>query len=191
MIPTSCRRFSQGIALLVLLAFWPGCTRSLHPLFTEKDLTFDAQLLGTWVEEEGKESWTLRESGDKAYELTSRDEKKTVKYDAHLVRLGKFLFLDLYPKDVDEDIAVPAHLFFRVRRTGDTVQVAGLDESWLKKMAADKKVSIAHVRVPARNGGASEGGIFLTAPTKDLQEFVLKYAETKEAFSPAELHRRK
>ena len=187
----SCRRFGQWIAVLAMMTLWPGCTRSLHPLYREADLTFDSQLLGIWAEEGGKETWTLQKSGAKAYVLTSRDEEKTVKYDAHLLRLGKFVFLDLYPKDADEGAAVAAHLFFKVLRTGNTAQVAGLDESWLKKMAADKKLSIAHVLVPAHNQDSSEESIFLTASTQELQEFVLKYAENTEAFSPTELHRRK
>ena len=165
--------------------------RSLQPLFTEESLTFDAQLVGTWAEEKEQETWTLQKSGDKAYELTFHSEGQTNQYDAHLVKLNEFLFLDIYPKGVDDAFSVPTHVFVRLRREGDALEVATLNPDWLKKMVADKKAGIAHILAPEHPFGDSKTRMILTASTKELQKLVLKYARDTEAFPPSKLHRRK
>ncbi len=185
-------RLGEAMATLAMMGVLAGCTvRSLQPLFTEENLTFDPQLVGTWAEEREKETWTLQQSRDKAYELTFHDEGQTSQYDAHLVKLSEFLFLDIYPKGVDEAFSVPAHIFIQVRREGDALQVAALNPDWVKERIAAKKVTIAHVLVPERPFGDSRSSIVLTAPTKELQKLVLKYARNTKAFPPAQLHRRK
>ena len=58
-----------------------------------------------------------------------------------------------------------------------------MDNEWLEEMIDEKKVNIAHVRLEDR--------IILTAPTEELQKFVLKYAEDTDAFPELdELHRK-
>ena len=36
-----------------------GCIQTLHPLYTENDLTFDAALIGVWGEDNSKETWAF------------------------------------------------------------------------------------------------------------------------------------
>ncbi|MDZ7345081.1 MAG: hypothetical protein ONA90_11280 [candidate division KSB1 bacterium] len=168
-----------------------GCVvPSLHPLFTEADLVFDPNLIGTWAKEGEENTWTFQKGGGKAYDFIYTEKGTPAQFEAHLVRLDKFLFLDTYPEepDIDNDLyklhLIPAHHFFRIWITGDTLRLAALDPDWLKNMIDQKKVNIAHERV--------EDTIVLTAPTKALQEFVLKYAEDAEAFSdPTEIYRQK
>jgi hypothetical protein len=175
-----------GIALLI-----SGCLQpSLHPLFTEKDLVFDPALIGAWVGENEKETWILQKAGDHTYDLFYEGEGDSAQYEAHLVRLGKFEFLDIYPEesDIKNDFyklhLILAHTFSRIWRDRDTLRVAMLNPDWLEDMIARKKVKIAHERLDER--------IVLTASTKELQKFILKYAEDINAFpDPAELHRRK
>lgn len=178
--------FTFGIVLLI-----SGCVvPSLHPLFTEKDLVFDPALIGTWAEEDEEEAWIFLKSGDNAYDLIHAAEGTPIKYEAHLVRLGKFEFLDIYPQEpeIKNDFyklhLIPAHTFWRIWTDGDVLLIARLDPDWLKDMIARKKVKIAHERLDDR--------IVLTASTKELQKFILKYAEDINAFpDPAELHRQK
>ncbi len=65
---------------------------------------------------------------------------------------------------------------------GDVLQIAFLDDDWLRKRIEEGEVNIAHERLGT--------DILLTASTKDLQMFVLKYAEDKEAFPDPEEFRR-
>ena len=175
-----------GIALLI-----SGCLQpSLHPLFTEKDLVFDPALIGAWVGENEKETWILQKAGDHTYDLFYEGERDSAKFEAHLVRLGKFEFLDIYPEEPDikngfyKSHLILAHTFSRIWRDGDTLRTAMLNPDWLKDMIARKKLKIAHERL--------HDWIVLTASTKELQKFILKYAEDVNAFpDPAEFHRQK
>lgn len=175
-----------GITLLI-----SGCVvTSLHPLFTEKDVIFDPALIGTWVEENEKETWTFQKAGDYTYDLFYEGEGESAKFEAYLVRLRKFEFLDIYPREpeIKNDFyklhLIPAHTFSRIWKDGDVLRIAMLDPDWLKGLIAQKKVKIAHERLDDR--------IILTASTKELQNFLLKYAENVNAFpDPAELRRQK
>lgn len=177
--------------VLVIILFLAGCVvPSLHPLFTEKDLVFDPALVGTWAEEDQEETWAFLKSGDNVYDLIHTAEGLPVKYEAHLGRLGEFMFLDVYPgePEVKNDFyklhLIPVHTFWRVWIEGDVLRIAMLDPDWLKGMIAQKKVKIAHERM--------EDGIILTASTQELQKFILQYAEDLKAFpDPTKFHRRK
>src|ERR1041385_7372623 len=81
-----------SIALLIA-----GCVRSLHPLYTDKDLVFEKDLIGTWAQKEGnKDTWIFQQSGENAYDLIHTQKGAPAKFEAHLVRLDKFLFFDLF-----------------------------------------------------------------------------------------------
>lgn len=173
---------------------------SIHPLYTAKDIVFMPELLGTWIgEDEAGDLWIFEQSGKNAYELTIKESsesegiqeyEETGIYETHLVKLGKFLFLDLYPDErtieeyEDEIHLVPTHSIWRIWIEKDVIRLAWLANDWLEEMIDKKKIKIAHVRLEDR--------VVLTVPTKDLQKFVLKYAEDTDAFpEPGEMHRKK
>ena len=177
------------VAFLTLLA---GCepTVSLHSLLTEKDLVFDPALVGTWVGEEDKFTITFQKSGENAYELFFMGEGVTGKhFEARLGQLGRFRFLSIYPKELDtkdefyKKHLIGAHTFYRIRIDGDVLQINYLDDDWVKKMIAEKRVSIAHE--------SFDSDIVLTASTDELQNFVLMHAEDPEAFPSVEYRRQK
>ena len=190
------------LAILVVVSLIAGCVQSLHPLFTEKDLVFNAALVGSWVDKEGKDTWTFEKSTKDSYAVIHHQLEfegyigskeipgATSRFQAHLVKLGQFLFLDLFPEkpetivrnDLHNFQLIPVHTFWRVWFDGDVFRTAILDNGWLKKMLDEKKINIVHDRV--------DNQIILTAPTKELQTLVLKYAEDDKAFpKPDELHR--
>src|SRR5687768_8090907 len=65
------------IAFIALLfGIFAGCVPSWNPLFTEKDLIFDQQLIGTWKGDDG-ETWTFEKDkdGEKHYQLSYTDKQ--------------------------------------------------------------------------------------------------------------------
>ncbi|MBK6364443.1 MAG: hypothetical protein IPF52_13480 [Saprospiraceae bacterium] len=42
-----------------IISILTGCIPSLNPLYTDKDLVFTSQLLGTWTGAKSEESWTF------------------------------------------------------------------------------------------------------------------------------------
>ena len=196
----------RTLKLAVLLGIFVlsvSCVLSLHPLYTEKDLVVEPKLEGNWADKEGKEFWTFEKSGEKSYKLTivqkekgsesseKSGEDESVKFDVHLVKLGNYIFMDLYPQepDIKNDFykwhLLPAHSFSRIWIEQDIVRISMLSIDWFKKMIEKKKVKIAYEKI-------DENRFVLTAPTEKLQKFILKYAEDSEAFpEPAELYRQK
>jgi hypothetical protein len=66
------------------------------------------------------------------------------------------------------------HWFFRFWRDADVLQLAGLDSDWVEKMLTSGDAKLDYQKVKEE--------IVLTAPTNDLQQFIVKYAPDKEAF---------
>ena len=170
----------KPISMIVLgfLLLMAGCIPSLHPLYTEKDLVFDASLLGEWTAKGGKQTWTFTKNGGKAYTLLYRDEegKKGV-FAVHLLAVGNLRFLDFYPDkpdspiiDVYKENMFSVHTFMRLQQEDNVLKMAGLDPIWLKKHLQENPDAIKHEKV--------KEGIILTAQPKDVQAFILKHDTT-------------
>ncbi|MBI5022140.1 MAG: hypothetical protein HZB59_11955 [Ignavibacteriales bacterium] len=186
------------VAFIVLTLI--GCVRSLYPLFMEEDLIFNNELLGTWREKDGKSTWIFEKSNDKNYTLihfatehNAPDDKvpgDTVRFIAQLGKLGKYIFLDIFPGKPDTKVKndfydfhlLPVHTISRVWLTNDTLKLSMLDNDWLAKMIDKNAYRIKHARLNDQ--------LILTASTKELQQLVIKYANNTKAFpKPGELHR--
>ncbi len=180
------------VAVCAAAAVMFGCVPSLQPLYTGKDLVFEPKLIGTWASADNKQALAFNKgSDDKSYEVLATDENGAVsKLDAHLVRLGNDLFFDTTVKDADlkGDFAkfhlLPAHLFTKITLSGDTLTYAALNFDWIKKQNEAKKLALRHEVI--------EATVVLTAPTKELREFLRKNAGTADAFqTPVEFKRKK
>ncbi|HXG38373.1 MAG TPA: hypothetical protein VNL36_06360 [Bacteroidota bacterium] len=177
------------VAFVVLSLMIVGCVRSFNPLFTAKDLIFDQTLIGTWTDNNNN-TWTFLKGKEKSYELIYTEKNSPAKFKAHLVKLGKYRFLDLVPEEPGIDNSffaahlIPVHTFSRIWIAEDSLRLSVFDNGWLKKMIDSKKISIAHQR--------QGDGIILTASTRELQKLVVTYADDPKAFpEPGVLRRRK
>lgn len=182
----------KAATLLALVLLLVGCDGGpsgnplvpcLHPLFTEADLDFDPALVGVWVEKEGEVTFTFEKSDGMAYRLTitedGKADKASAQFEAHLVRLGGFWFLDLYPGALEGDEFDKLHLLrihsiARVWLVGDHLRLGFLDSQWLREKIDEKSVQIDHQKL--------EGALVLTAPTDDLQSLAFRYANNEQAF---------
>jgi hypothetical protein len=190
-----------------------GCIpMSVYPFYTEKDLVFNADLLGMWISSDDESHYLFEQADSTAYTMTYREGDKESKYDAHLFKLGNVLFLDVYPRDesitADDMLLehlVRVHSCYRVRQITPTPVFCTFDYGWLKDELAKDPKAPAHVvfddqldsdAAVADSQGVEEGvslnwgRVILTAPTADVQAFMLKHLETEGAFSDSEeMHR--
>ncbi len=89
---------------LVLLATACGPVEWLNPCFKEENLVVEPALEGDWNAQDGTSILTFHAAGDKSYEVlyteikSDNAEPEKSKFQAHLVRLGEFFFLDLVPQ---------------------------------------------------------------------------------------------
>jgi len=186
----------------LLAALLGGCVpvMSLHPLYTEKDVVFEERLLGRWVDDPNspETTWEFNriEEPKNAYNLVFSDEEgKKGSFVAHLVSLrsvgtpGKSrLFLDVYPSEPPwetEDpnklelpynnfFLIPAHTFIKIDFYGPQLKMWLTNDEDMEKLLKEEPNAVKHTFI--------EDKLILTAPTKELQDFILKYADDKRVF---------
>ncbi len=182
--------------MFIILALVAGCyTLSVHSLYTGDDIVFDSRLIGVWgAPGESNETWTFEKSSGDAYRLVLRNEgleelegdSAGEKYqliteidpvrdgifEIHLVKLGEYLFLDVYPEEPEignelfKAHVIPAHSFARVKIAEDSFSVAFFDTQWLENGIKEGRIFIDHTK--------RDDMVVLTANTADLQKFILK-----------------
>ncbi len=172
------RRTIMALTGIVLLT--AGCVPSLHPLYTEKDLVFEPALLGTWLEEGGN-SFTFSRAGEKQYDLIYMEKGVPAAFDACLVQLGGFWFLDSYPKPLPFNNGyyqihlVPAHVFSRIWVEDQTLYFIPLSYDGVKNVIDGGAALPAHEWM--------DKDLVLTGVTAELQEFILQYAQDGAVFA--------
>jgi len=195
---------TKTLLFYLLVALLGGCVPifSINPLYTEKDVVFKEELLGVWTDPN---------SPGGAWEFKRDDESKNVYklivdigdnakglFDAHLVNLKGQLFLDVYPaqkgleqtmegleekvKDPNSTVwplnfafLVPVHTFIKVDSIEPMLTMRLTDDELMKKLLEQNPNAVKHAVL-------DEDRVVLTASTKELQAFVLKYADGDKLF---------
>jgi hypothetical protein len=206
---------TKSILFIVALALLAGsCIPSLFPLYTEDDIIFDSRIEGIWDAGIGyigiwtierlehhsgfdfmNPSWTEPDEdtdpGNIKYRLTIRQLVGTDTVEAeflmHLLNLGDYMYMNIHPQDYELHHGflswhmIEANTFMRINIQKDSFDIRAFDPGFLENLIEENKIRIDHM---------SFGGILLTAPTKDLQKFVLKYSDEEGAlFEPDVLHK--
>jgi len=191
-------------AFALLLIFLSSCLTTLHPIFTEKDLAYDPKLIGVWnTENEGKKGKVMISNlatensvelpgnisaiKQKGYFIIYQDENGKVsdQYIAFLARIGKHLYFDYFPADKKEDRKldeffgvhfVRMHTSYRVEILKDgSFELSQLDGSYVKNLIDEKKIRISHET-------DADDNTVITASTKELQQYLLKYGDEPSAY---------
>ncbi len=203
---------TKTLLFYLLAALLGGCVPlfSINPLYTEKDVVFKQELLGVWADpNEPEGTWEFRrdEKSRNAYKLIldSGDGLKGL-FDVHLVKLKDQLFLDIYPaeegfektmealeesaKDPNNTVwafnlffTVPVHTFLKIDSIEPVLTMRVTDDELMKELLEQEPKAVKHVVI-------DEDRFVLTASTKELQAFVLKYADGDKLFEkPSALKR--
>ena len=171
-----------------------GPVMSLHPLYNKEDVVFEKKLLGAWVGDSNtnKTTWEFKcpNEPQKAYELIFTDgEGQKGSFEVYLVKLDNKLFLDIYtalsPLEIAEPNSVkwpynqfffvPAHTFIKVDSVEPQLRMRLTNDEEMEKLLKEDPNAVKHELVEDR--------IILTASTKELQAFVLRYADDKRVFT--------
>jgi hypothetical protein len=186
----------KKILFYTLAVIIGGCVPviSLHPLYTEKDVVVDKQLYGTWVDDsnDSKTTWEFKSIDEpkNAYKLIFTDEEGMKgSFVAHLVKLQNMLFLDIFPSELPwepEDpnkmdwpynslFLIPAHTFVKIDAIEPQLKLRLTLESKMEELLKENPSAVEHTSVGER--------VVLTGSTKELQAFVLKYADNEKVFT--------
>lgn len=187
---------TKKLLFYMLAVILGGCVPviSLHSLYTEDDVVLDKKLYGTWVDDANspKTTWEFKSIDEpkNAYKLIFTDEEgQKGSFVAHLVKLQDRLFLDIFPSELpweQEDpnkidwpyntlFLIPAHTFVKIDSIEPQLKLRLTLETDMKDLLKENPNAVKHTSVRDR--------IVITGSTKELQEFVLKYADDKRLFT--------
>jgi len=196
------KRIKVSVILFAVVLCLAGCLTTLHPIFTAKDLITDPRLIGNWEKAKDKSkviyrqpnvnelnnlSPALQSEAGKIYMLDEKDEQGDIRstYYAFMVKLGKYYYMDYYPasekerQSADNFFAahyISMHSIYRIEfKNSNSFNVQRLDGGYLEKLIKNKQIRIRHEVM-------EDGGIFITAPTEELQQYLIKYSDVPEAY---------
>lgn len=175
------------IATGLFILFLSGCIPSIHGLYTKDDIEFKNELIGEWLDSDDN-TWKFSSDNQENYLLRYTEGRVfgedlvTGYFIAHLVKLDDYYFLDLYPDDNNQlempslliSTLLPVHIFAKVEFRNNGVVVRFFNPDRLKEVLEEGRIRISHEE--------TDELFVLTASTKELQGFVIKYAEEEEAF---------
>jgi hypothetical protein len=180
-----------GVALaLAGLLVLPGCwVTSINPLYEDgflsskdPDVVFDQSLIGSWTDINDKCTTLLTIAAkDQVYDLQSVAQgegcgEEKSHYQAQLVKLDSYYFLDLSPVNGDVCVMCLArHEIFLAKFDKTTFSLTPIDSDWLKKSLEAKTVALATV------AGDTDT---ITASAKELKAFCREFANNAEVFKP-------
>jgi len=173
-----------GIALASLCILLTGCEiLSLQPLYLEKDTTVEPAVVGRWKTADDNTVWRVTEPKPGHYSVVE-EGKAGGHLEARLTRLGKVLFADFQPVEM-EACQIPGHLFARVQVNGSTMRIAWVDFQGLVRQSG-RPAFPAHQFA----GNGDKKNMVLTAPVSDLRAYLEKTATLPKAFQKDEVFQR-
>ena len=183
----SGRITTTAAMLFAVILFLAGCVvTSIYPYYTDKDLVSDPALVGEWVDasktNETAEYLRFEQVGEKGYRATFFGTDETNSIDVFLFRLKEQLFVDSFPTNRSLDF-VPVHQVSKVTQIGSVLETANLNYNWLAKLVENHPNAIRHMVLREKPGDDQGGRIILTADTKELQRFILKYVNDTNAWN--------
>lgn len=202
---------TKKLLFYLLAGILGGCIPviSLHPLFTEEALVFEEKLLGTWVDDPNnpKTTWEFKravDSPDKDWEwpweppreiqektyllIFSNDKGQKGSFFVSLSTCFERLFLNGCPSqfpcaqpDPNQDLDlnwllfIPSHSFIIIDSIEPELKMRWVTNDAIKRLLKEDPNAVKYELVEDR--------VILTASTRKLQAFVLKYADDSKVFS--------
>jgi hypothetical protein len=191
-----CYGQAKKVLFYLLAALLGGCVpvMSLHSLYTKENVVFEEKLLGTWVDDPNGPDTTWEfsriDEPENAYRLVFSDEDgKKGSFVAHLVKLQNKLFLDVYPDELPWEpddpnkvewaynslFLIPAHTFIKIDSIEPRLKMRLTNNDKMEELLQENPNAVKHTSIEDR--------LVLTASTKELQAFVIKYADDNRVFT--------
>ncbi len=177
------------LSLAIILAVINSCTvQSLFPLYTNDKLVYDENILGVW-DMGDNETWEFVRKTNKKdsvnevppyYELTVIEKGEKAVLDAHLLLLGKYYYFNFYLQEMETENSMvefnmlPVNTFARTVIHKDSFNLEFFNPEFITNLIEEKKVRIKHVFTD------NDERLLITAPTYDIQKFVIKYQDEEE-----------
>lgn len=166
-----------------------GClVRSIYPFYTDEELHQIPNLKGKWLPQKQNCTHPVSNTSGKEWivdDYTIRTVDKhgvpsTLKYK--IFKIGNIFYIDTtLSNHAYKEMGklgfihvVPAHTICRIEIDKDCVAVRPMNYKWIAKKLKQGKISLPYIKI--------EGEVILTAPSKQLVDFLMKYGSTQELF---------
>jgi hypothetical protein len=170
------------IAFYLLAVVLGGCAppvQSFYPLFSDNELIFDSNLVGLWKATDSNMTGQFSQIEDQnSYKLviTENDGNQGL-FFAGLGKLQGNLFLEIYPdtshtydnqeSDFHKQHLLGMYSFIRIEQIDPNLKIALMDYEKVSKIINTDPNILKHE--------FANDKLILTAPTEELQEFVVEY----------------
>ncbi|CAN5512282.1 hypothetical protein BH10BAC2_BH10BAC2_48460 [soil metagenome] len=198
------QRFFYMLLVFLLLLSLNSCLVTLYPIFHERDVEYNDQLIGLWKctdkaknisfmefsaitnEKKMELPQGVREIFDKGYfvSLMNNAGQINTQYFVFLAKIGDNNYLDYYPaempaqKNVDKiykEHCIEVHSNYKCDLIDkDHFEMKLFDQDFVDKLISSYKINIRHEIIGKRN--------LITASTDDLQKFIIQYSNNPNAF---------
>lgn len=182
-------------AFIIILS---QCVPSLHPFFKEEDIIEGKKLSGYWASED-ENTWLYIAPGREGHLLLDREKTNILSDDTTknsslflvtLFELKNRKFIDLYPSDKNlnathfyKSQTVKAHSLSKLEPGKDSIVLYFQNPDYIEQLLQERRIRIKHERL--------KENFVLTAPTTELQKFVVKYMDDEKAFVESDVLVRK
>lgn len=169
------------LPIFVLLS--AGCmVTSLNPIFTDKDLVYWTNLVGTWQGDKEGDTITIAGSPEtKEYAIKMSSEGQSLDLTGHLCEINSKTYIDIVLSNLPDEkqfpgvpLVTPIHVFYMIEVQGDSLRLRSMSTDWIKNRR-DK----GHLWIANRADGDST---LLTADTARVQRFLRRWGNAKDAW---------
>ncbi len=172
------------LALFGTALFVSGCDiLSLQPIYSEKDTVAEPAVIGRWKTADDNTIWKVTETKPGYYSVVE-EGKIAGRLEARLTRLGKVLFADFRPVEM-EACQIPGHLFARVQVNASEIRIAWVDFKTLVRQPGHPPFPTHQLVAFGR-----ENNMVLTAPVVDLRAYIGQVTTLPHAYQKDEVFQR-
>ncbi len=178
------------VILLASVTMAVGCMGMVHAPYTDADLTFDPELVGTWVDTVEYFSVEVIAHEDGAYVIVMTDhDGQGGRFVGHQFRLGQNVFMDIVPEplhsplEVDEHYFLPLRTLLLMKRDGPRLEIRSLNIDSLRQFLETHPSAVTYTVV----NHVGDEDILLTALTNPLRLFLADYVRRPGIWDEDEL----
>jgi hypothetical protein len=156
--------------MLLATAFSCGClVLSVNPVYDDKTIAWEPNLVGQWIDEDDKASLQIESSEWRSYKIHYVYPIETGDLTGYLTGLGNERFLDVTPaRGADRgSFLLPLHAILHVRLDEDRLELTPLAYDWFAdKLRAGKPIASLNATLDQKDN------VLLVTPVDRLRDWL-------------------
>ncbi len=187
-------KYLKILLAFMLLSLSACITTSIYPLYESRDLVTRNDVIGDWYS--SKTLWTIKKKYASTYEVVYKECSDPLNrpteytsctiadFEMHLLEIDGQLYADFVPTNysrTENQFLLyhlrPLHSFAKINIMDNELNLIFLESEAVKDLVKENPSIIDYIEI--------DGGIVLTAPTKELKGFIKKINSDPDMFAQA------